>query len=206
MPHQPTHHVDRDTIRHEAGRVAVPEFVEPQRGRQSRSSEPRRPKRAENWAGGSECRCACRRRARPAARDDVGKGCSPRMPALEPSGAPLDSSDKAAAAATRRPRPRPDLRAARQRRDPPPPMRDRRTPQRSPQPAATHSRARYSAGVAGSSLPAIIVLDLAASAVQPCHAVPGRLHDDCPSCDAVLALGRIRNCVEWTSAPGWKRS
>jgi hypothetical protein len=51
----------------------------------------------------------------------------------------------------------------------------------------------------------IAVIDLSASAVSPGHAVPGALHDNCSSCDAALALGRVRNCVEWTSAPGWNR-
>jgi hypothetical protein len=51
----------------------------------------------------------------------------------------------------------------------------------------------------------IAVIDLAASAVNPGHAVPGQIHDSCPGCDAAFALGRIRNCVEWTSAPSWPR-
>ena len=35
----------------------------------------------------------------------------------------------------------------------------------------------------------------------------GPEHDQrpCPNCDAAFALGRIRNSVEWTSAPAWKR-
>ena len=49
------------------------------------------------------------------------------------------------------------------------------------------------------------ILDLAATAIEPGHAVPNHLHDNCPSCEAVLALGRLRNCVEWTLAPGWRR-
>jgi hypothetical protein len=49
------------------------------------------------------------------------------------------------------------------------------------------------------------VIDLAASALDGRHAVPGQLHGNCPSCDAALAPGRIRNCVEWTSAPRWQR-
>ena len=51
----------------------------------------------------------------------------------------------------------------------------------------------------------IAVIDLAANAVEPGHAVPGALHDNCSSCDAALALGRVRNSVEWTSAPKWPR-
>ena len=51
----------------------------------------------------------------------------------------------------------------------------------------------------------IAVLDLAATAIEPGHAVPNHLHDNCPSCEAALALGRLRNCIEWTSAPGWRR-
>jgi hypothetical protein len=33
----------------------------------------------------------------------------------------------------------------------------------------------------------ILVLDLAATAVEPGHAAPGQLHDNCSSCDAILA-------------------
>jgi hypothetical protein len=58
-------------------------------------------------------------------------------------------------------------------------------------------------GISKSDL--IAVIDLAESAVDPGHASPGQLHDSCPSCDAAFALGRVRNCVEWTSAPGWNR-
>jgi hypothetical protein len=51
----------------------------------------------------------------------------------------------------------------------------------------------------------ILVLDLAASALDGRHAVPNHIHDNCPSCDAAFALGRICNTVEWTSAPTWRR-
>ena len=49
-------------------------------------------------------------------------------------------------------------------------------------------------------------LDLASSALDGRHATPDQIHDNCPSCDAAFALGRIRNSVEWTSAPAWKRT
>ena len=57
-------------------------------------------------------------------------------------------------------------------------------------------------GISKSDL--IAVLDLAASALDGRHAAPGQIHDNCPSCDAAFALGRIRNSVEWTSAPAWR--
>jgi hypothetical protein len=46
------------------------------------------------------------------------------------------------------------------------------------------------------------VLGLAAAALDGRHAVPGELHTDCPRCAAALALGRVRNGLEWTAAPG----
>ena len=49
------------------------------------------------------------------------------------------------------------------------------------------------------------VIDLAAGALDGRHAAPGQLHGNCPSCDAALAVGRVRNCVERTSAPRWQR-
>ena len=52
----------------------------------------------------------------------------------------------------------------------------------------------------------IAVLDLASSALDGRHAAPGQIHDNCPSCAAAFALGRIRNAVEWTSAPAWRRT
>ena len=54
-------------------------------------------------------------------------------------------------------------------------------------------------GISKSDL--IAVLDLAATGLDGRHAAPGQIHDNCPSCDAAFALGRIRNSVEWTSAP-----
>lgn len=51
----------------------------------------------------------------------------------------------------------------------------------------------------------VLVLDLAASALDGRHAVPNGIHDNCPHCDAAFALGRICNTVEWTSAPTWPR-
>jgi hypothetical protein len=59
-------------------------------------------------------------------------------------------------------------------------------------------------GISKSDL--VAVLDLASSALDGRHAAPGQIHDNCPSCDAVFALGRIRNSVEWTSGRRWKRS
>ena len=47
----------------------------------------------------------------------------------------------------------------------------------------------------------VAVLDLAAEAVDGLHAVIGELHPGCLRCGAVLALGRVRNAVEWTAAP-----
>jgi hypothetical protein len=52
----------------------------------------------------------------------------------------------------------------------------------------------------------IAVLDLASTGLDGRHAAPGEVHDNCPRCDAAFALGRIRNSVEWTSAPTWKRT
>lgn len=51
----------------------------------------------------------------------------------------------------------------------------------------------------------VLVLDLATSSLDGRHAVPNGIHNNCPSCDAAFALGRLRNTVEWTSAPTWRR-
>ena len=45
----------------------------------------------------------------------------------------------------------------------------------------------------------VAVLALAGEALDGQHAVTGRLHQDCARCSAVLALGRVRNAVEWTA-------
>jgi RES domain-containing protein len=45
------------------------------------------------------------------------------------------------------------------------------------------------------------VLGLAAEALDGQHAVPGKLHRGCPQCDAVFALGRVRNALDWTASP-----
>jgi hypothetical protein len=42
---------------------------------------------------------------------------------------------------------------------------------------------------------------LAGGAVDGRHAAPGRLHRDCPRCHQVLALGRVRNALDWTASP-----
>ena len=47
----------------------------------------------------------------------------------------------------------------------------------------------------------LAVVQLAAQALGDRHAVPGALHTDCPQCGAALALGRVRNAMEWTSRP-----
>jgi hypothetical protein len=59
-------------------------------------------------------------------------------------------------------------------------------------------------GISKSDL--VAVLDLASGALDGRHAAPGQIHDNCPSCDAAFALARIRNSVEWTSAPARRRS
>ena len=46
-------------------------------------------------------------------------------------------------------------------------------------------------GIARGDLEA--VLELAQKALDGQHAVPGKLHQRCSSCDAALALGRVRN-------------
>lgn len=45
------------------------------------------------------------------------------------------------------------------------------------------------------------VVELAGGAVDGRHAAPGRLHRDCPRCHQVLALGRVRNALDWTASP-----
>jgi hypothetical protein len=52
----------------------------------------------------------------------------------------------------------------------------------------------------------IAVIDLATSALDSRRAVPGQIHDNCPSCNAAFAPGRICNTVEWTFAPDCGRS
>jgi hypothetical protein len=49
------------------------------------------------------------------------------------------------------------------------------------------------------------VIELASAALDGRHAVPGELHQNCPRCNAVFALGRVRNAVEWTAAPSHQR-
>ena len=48
----------------------------------------------------------------------------------------------------------------------------------------------------------VIVVDLAAASVVGRHGGSGE-HGDFPGCLHSLALGRVRNAIEWTSAPGW---
>jgi hypothetical protein len=50
----------------------------------------------------------------------------------------------------------------------------------------------------------VVVLDLAAASIVGRHGGSGQ-HGDCPGCLRSLALGRVRNAIEWTSAPGWDR-
>jgi hypothetical protein len=50
------------------------------------------------------------------------------------------------------------------------------------------------------------LIELAATGVDGRHAVPGKLHQDCPNCAAVFALGRIRNALDWTTAPDRRSS
>lgn len=52
-------------------------------------------------------------------------------------------------------------------------------------------------GIARGDLTA--ALDLAQQALDGQHAAPGKLHPRCPSCEAALALGRVRNAVDWTA-------
>lgn len=59
-------------------------------------------------------------------------------------------------------------------------------------------------GIKRSDLAAVI--ELAAGAVDGRHVVPGELHQDCPRCDAVFALRRVRSVVEWTAAPSDDRA
>ena len=48
----------------------------------------------------------------------------------------------------------------------------------------------------------VIVIDLAAASVVGRHGGSGE-HGDFPGCLHSLALGRVRDAIEWTSAPGW---
>jgi len=50
------------------------------------------------------------------------------------------------------------------------------------------------------------VIELAEQTQDGRHAVAGILHADCPQCLAAQALGRVRNALEWTAAPGEARS
>jgi hypothetical protein len=51
----------------------------------------------------------------------------------------------------------------------------------------------------------VIVVDLAAASIVGRHGGSGE-HGDCPGCLHSLALGRVRNAIEWTSAPGWDQT
>jgi hypothetical protein len=48
----------------------------------------------------------------------------------------------------------------------------------------------------------MIVIDLAAASVVGRHGGSPE-HGDCPGCLKSLALGRVRNAIEWTAAPSW---
>jgi hypothetical protein len=48
----------------------------------------------------------------------------------------------------------------------------------------------------------VTVVDLAAATIVGRHGSSGE-HGDCPGCLHSLALGRVRNAIEWTSAPRW---
>lgn len=48
----------------------------------------------------------------------------------------------------------------------------------------------------------VIVVDLATALVVGRHGGSGE-HGDFPGCLHSLALGRVPNAIEWTSAPGW---
>ena len=51
----------------------------------------------------------------------------------------------------------------------------------------------------------VVLVDLAATSIVGQHGGSGE-HGDCPGCLHSLALGRVRNAIEWTTAPGWDRA
>jgi hypothetical protein len=51
----------------------------------------------------------------------------------------------------------------------------------------------------------LVVVNLAAASIVGRHGGSGE-HGDCPGCLHSLALGRIRNAIEWTSAAGWDQT
>ena len=48
----------------------------------------------------------------------------------------------------------------------------------------------------------VVIVDLAAASIVGRHGGSGEDHGNCLGCLHSLALGRVRNAIEWTSAPG----
>jgi hypothetical protein len=51
----------------------------------------------------------------------------------------------------------------------------------------------------------MVVVDLAAASIVGRHGGCAE-HGDCPGCLHSLVLGRVRNPIEWTLAPGWDQT